>query len=173
MLETFYRQLFQPQEAPPSLPGALLIGGLVLLVITLNAGGSLRMGSQGLLLLFILFGLASLLGLFWLSASLGMLLRLLGETPDPGQLWVGIVTGLWPLLLSGCALAMQRWTPALGGLWSAVIALGTLATLTLAIAQTQTIPRLKVLVAITAALGLSLASLGGLIVWPIMLFWGL
>ena len=58
MLDAFYRQLFRPStDEPPSIEVSLLIAGLTLLVMTLNASSRLQLSPSALSPVLVLFTL--------------------------------------------------------------------------------------------------------------------
>ena len=173
MLDTLYRQLFRPGEAPPSLDIAGLIGGVLLLVMTFNAAANLQLSASGLSPLLIIFTIGGFLGFFWFAAALYTLSTVMGTNSNFQSLLPSILVGLWPLIFSGAALSMQKNIAPLGGLFSLGLIIGTVFTLSRSIAASQAMGQGRALVIILIALLLSAAALVGIVVWPLMLLLGL
>ena len=138
MLDAFYRQIFRPSEdESPSIEVSLLIAGLTLLVMTLNASSRLQLPAGAISLLLILFALGGVLGLFWFTAALYALTSLLRRDDDFQMLLLAVLSGLWPLMFSGAALSAQRLSAGFGALFSIAVTLGTVVTLTRSLARVQ------------------------------------
>ena len=173
MLDSFYRQLFRPQEVAPSLDVAALIAGVILLVMTFNAGANLQLSASALSFLLVLFTLGGFLGIFWFTAALLTLMSLGGRPCEFQVLLRAVLIGLWPLMFSGVALAAQRGIPLLGALFSLVVLLGTFVTLARSLAQVQSVSLGQAFLMILVTLTLSVFAIGGVVVWPLMLLLGL
>ncbi len=177
MLDAFYTQLFRPAATRPSIQLSGLIVTLVLLTLAFNAAGALHFGVSGLEVILLLFALAGGFAMFWLAAAVTFLVALFGgQVPAPDktrETLYALLSGLWPLMLSGAAIAFQRLAPNLGMLFSLALVLGTGVSLTAAIQRTQALSWARSLGLLLLSLGLALGSLLGIVVWPLMLFLGL
>jgi hypothetical protein len=173
MLDAFYRQLFRADETPPSSAVATLIAGLVVLVMTLNAGSRLQLPTSALSPFLVLFLLGGALGLFWFAAALFALTSLWGGTSHFFTLLRSILVGLWPLIFSGVALSIQSVSLALGALFSLTVAIGVLFTLSRSLAVAQSINQWLALISILVVVALSGLAILGLFLWPLMILVGL
>jgi hypothetical protein len=173
MLDAFYATIFCPQESRSSVPVALLIGLLAILVLSLNAAGALRTGAGGLIALLFTFSFAAIVGCFWLSAAVHLLARWLGGQGTVPATIGAIVQGLWPLIFTGAAIAAGKWAGWIETLFSAVITLGTYITLTLSISQAHQLSWSRGLICIVITLTLSFCALFGLLIWPLIIFVGM
>jgi hypothetical protein len=160
MLDAFYRQLFRADETPPSSAVAALIAGLVVLVMTLNAGSRLQLPPGAL-------------GFFWFAAALFALTSLWGGTSNFFTLLRSTLVGLWPLIFSGVALSIQSVSLALGALFSLAVTIGVLFTLSRSLAVAQSINHWLALISILVVVALSGLAIFGLFLWPMMLLVGL
>lgn len=173
MLETLYTTFFRPQTTRPAAGSALAIALGVLLVLALNAAGALSAGPAGLVGLFLLFSLGAVLGVFWLTAALHLLAHLLGGQGSAAQTLGAVLQSLWPLLLTGPAVAALTWSRPLGILLSLGINLGVLTCGVAALKRVHTLDWVRA----TACFGLSLLlaqlALAGLAIWPAMIILGM
>lgn len=173
MLDSLYVNLFRPAHARLSPEVSILIGLLAALILALNAAGAIRLGAGGVAILLLVFIYAGLLGLFWLAAAINLLAQLLGGQGQGRSTLSAIAQGLWPLLLTGPAIAAARWSAALGNLFSFLVVLATYFTLSGAIRQVHQFNWLKSALCLAIALVLSVLALGGLFLWPLMIFLGM
>lgn len=173
MLDAFYAQLFRPTEYRQSEQVSLVIAGLVLLTMTLNAAGALHVGSTGMPILLLLFALGGAIGFFWLAAAIMLLALLLGGTGQTRLTLYALMGALWPLMFSGAVIAFQRWDPKVASLFSMVMVLGTVMNLIFTIHRIHQLDLGRSFVCLFLSLGLTMVSIIGLIIWPIMLFFGL
>lgn len=173
MLNTFYTTLFKPRESQASASISLMIGGLAVLILALNAAGTFHVGVFGLMIILLLFVLAGGLGCYWLATSLHFWAQLLGGQGDSGQTFQAVVRGLWPLVLSGSAIASKNLLPALSSLFTLGILVGTLITVAGSVRQVHQLTWVQAAVSLSLTLGVSVLALLGLILWPLMLLGGL
>ena len=173
MLDAFYSQLFRPLDYRPSEQTSLLIAGLVLVIMSLNAAGALHAGPTGMLLFLFLFCLGGAVGFFWLSAAVILLASLFGGTSQSRAVLYALMGALWPLMFSGAVIAFQRWDVNLAALLSMVMVLGTLASLVHTIHRVYDLDIGVSFTCLFLSLGLTVISIFGLLVWPLMLFLGL
>ncbi|PZD73599.1 hypothetical protein C1752_01903 [Acaryochloris thomasi RCC1774] len=173
MLNTFYTTLFRPRDSQGTAAISLMIGGLTVLVLALNTAGVFHAGTSGLMLILLLFVLAGGLGCYWLATSLHFCAQLLGGQGTSGQTFQAVVRGLWPLLLSGSAIASKHLSPTLGSLFTLGILIGTLITLAGSVRQVHQLSWVQAAVGLSLTLGVSGLALLGLILWPLMLVGGL
>lgn len=173
MLDSLYTNLFRPAQARPSAQVSLLIGWLAVLILTLNAAGAIQLGTGGVVILLVAFMAGGLLGLFWLAAAANLLAQLLGGQGQGRSTLSAIAQGLWPLLLTGPAIAAAHWSTVLGSLFSFLVVLATYFTLTAAIRQVHQLDWLKSALCLAITLVLSVFALGGLFLWPLMIFLGM
>lgn len=173
MLDAFYRQLFRADDTPPSSELSALIAGLVVLVMTLNAGSTLQLSASALSPFLVLFACGGALGLFWFAAALFTLTSLFGGERDFQTVLRALLVGLWPLIFSGVALSAQQVSSALGALLSLAVTIGALITLARSLAMAQSMNLWLSLLLIVMTLALSVLAIGGLFVWPLMLLVGL
>ncbi|NCJ07780.1 hypothetical protein GS597_14930 [Synechococcales cyanobacterium C] len=172
MLDTLYTSFFRPTQVRAPLVSALIIASLVILVMALNAAGALSLGSGGVILFAILFAIGGLLGWFWLSAALHLVASVLGGHGSGAATLMAVARSLWPLLLSGPAIAAAQWSASLASLLSLAVTALTLVMLILSLEQVHQFGRLKALLCLGVALALSMYSLLGLILWPLMTLLG-
>jgi hypothetical protein len=172
MLDALYTNLFRPGQRQPSPDVSILVGLLVALILALNAAGALQVGVVGALGFLLVFGYAGLLGLFWLAAAVNLLAQLFGGEGGGRSTLVALTQSLWPLLLSGPAIAANQWSNSLGNTFSFFVLLGTYATLTGAIHQVHRLSWLTSALCLGMTLVLSGLALMGLFLWPFMIFLG-
>jgi hypothetical protein len=172
MLAQFYTLAFRPNVGQRSPSLALAIGGLVTLTLALNAAGQIGSGLVGVIGFTLLFAIATLIGWFWLAAGVNVLARFFGGQGTSGQTLLAIAQGLWPLLLTGPAVAALQWSEVFGGLFSLAVSIGTLLTLTLQIQIAHQFSWWGATLSLVGTLILSFFALFGLIIWPLMLFLG-
>lgn len=173
MLNTFYTTLFKPRDSQASASISLMIGCLAVLILALNAAGTFHVGVFGLMIILLLFVLAGGLGCYWLATSLHFWAQLFGGQGDSGQTFQAVVRGLWPLLLSGSAIASKNLLPSLGSLFTLGILAGTLITVAGSVRQVHQLSWVQAAVSLALTLGVSVLALFGLILWPLMLVGGL
>jgi hypothetical protein len=174
MLSAFYSAIFRPTERrTPDNQVAWLIGGLVILILAFNAAGAIGAGTLGLLTLVLVFAFAGLLGLYWLSASVHLLAIAMGGHGTIQATVGAIVQGLWPLLLTGPAIAAMDWSVRFGQLFSIAVSLGVYVTLVIAIQRAHHLGWLQAFLCLAITLAVSVLALTGLILWPLMVFWGM
>ena len=172
MLDTLYSSLFRPTPERVTPQAGIIIGLIIVLVLALNAGGAVGLGAGGVIGFTLGFLLAGLLGLFWLSAAVNLLAQLLGGQSGGQATLIAVTLGLWPLLLTGPAIAAAKWSATLGSLFSFVATLGAFVTLTVAIRRVHHLSWIKAVLCLTSTLILSGLALLGLIFWPLMIFLG-
>lgn len=176
MLDTLYSSLFRPTPERVTPQAGIIIGLIIVLVLALNAGGAVGLGAGGVIGFTLGFLLAGLLGLFWLSAAVNLLAQLLGGQSGAQSggraTLIAVTLGLWPLLLTGPAIAAAKWSATLGSLFSFVVTLGAFVTLTVAIRRVHHLSWIKAVLCLTITLILSGLALLGLIFWPLMIFLG-
>lgn len=172
MLDSLYTNLFRPDQSRLSLDISILVGLLVALVLALNAAGAVNVGVLGAVGFLFVFVWAGLLGLFWLTAAVNLLAQLLGGQGGGRSTLLALPQSLWPLLLSGPAIAATNWSGTLGNTFSFLILLGTYTSLTGAIHQVHQLSWLKSALCLAMTLALSGLALMGLFLWPFMIFLG-
>lgn len=172
MLESLYPNLFRPSQRRLSPTVSLLIGLLTALILALNAAGTVNVGAGGAIFLLFIFVGAGLLGLFWLVAAVNLLAQLFGGRGSGGATLAAMTQALWPLLLSGPAIAAANWSSAWGSLFSFLVTLGTYITLTAAIRQVHQFSWFKASLCLAVTLVLSGLALLGLVLWPLMITLG-
>lgn len=173
MLNSFYDTVFKPGERPLTTTISLMVAGLTALVLALNTAGALHAGVAGLMVLLPLFLLAGGLGCYWLATSLHFCLQLLGGQATSAQTFQAVLRGLWPLLLSGSAIALSHFSSALGNLFTIGLLGGTALTLIGSVRQVHQLDWIQATVSLLITLGCSALALLGLILWPLMLIGGL
>jgi len=173
MLDSLYVNLFRPAQTRLSPEVSLLIGLLAALILALNAAGAIKLGAGGVVVLWLTFIYAGLLGLFWLAAAINLLAQLLGGQGQGRSMLSAIAQGLWPLLLTGPAIAAAHWSAALGNLFSFLVVLATYFTLAGAIRQVHQLNWFKSAFCLAGTLVLSVLALGGLFLWPLIIFLGM
>ena len=172
MLDTLYVSFFRPADLRQSAQATVIIGGLVILVLALNAAGALGLGVKGVIGFTLLFLLAGVLGWFWLAAAVQLLATLFGGQGTSQDSLAAIARGLWPLLLSGPAIAAAQWSPSLGALLSLALNLGTFFCLAIAIQDAHQLNWFLAAFCLALTLGLSLCTLLGVFLWPVMIVLG-
>jgi Yip1 domain len=128
MLESFYSTIFRPDRARIDSRVALLIGLLVILILALNASGTLGLEAGGAIAIAFLFLLAGLAGWYWLSASANFLAQLMGGQGTARLTAIAIAQGFWPLIFAAPAIATSKWSQELSSLLSLTIILGVCVT---------------------------------------------
>lgn len=172
LLDTLYISFFRPADLRHPTQAATLIGGLVVLALSLNAAGAVSLGVKGVIAFAIMFLVAGVLGVFWLAAAVQLVAPFWGGQGTSRTTLEAIARGLWPLLLSGPAIATANWSPTLGALFSLTLSLGTFLSLTSSIRYAHHLGWATAALCLTLTLGLSLLALVGLILWPLMLVLG-
>lgn len=177
MLDVLFVNFFGPQPARNTQPVTVLIGFILLTVLALNAAGKAGLGIAGVIIFFLLFFVAGLLGWLWLSAALHFFAQLLGGQGSPQDSVRAVMLGLWPLMISGPAIAASHWPNRLGQLLGVllglVILVGTITTLTRSLRQAHQIHWQKALLSVGLTIVTSLLAWLGLLLWPVMLVLGL
>ncbi len=108
MLDSLYRSLCRPEEAPMELePGVIVaIWGLLAVALAFPAAGKLGVGGFGAFgLALLLFG-GFLAWWFWTGSALGLLARLAGGRGTVESTLGAIAQAAWPMLLLPAALAI-------------------------------------------------------------------
>ena len=172
MLDSLYTAIFRPAEGRRSPQTTLAIALLVIIILALNAAGSVHSGMGGLISFIILFLLAGGLGLYWLSASINLIAQLLGGQGDGSTTLQATVQALWPLLLVGPEAAAAHWSVGLGALFFLAINIGILTTLVSAIRRTHQLSWVLATLCLLITLSLSFLALFGLFLWPLMIILG-
>lgn len=173
VLNAFYATLFKPGDSRyrQTMVGPL-IGVLVVLILAFNAAGRLHVGAVGLVLVFLLFLGAGLLGLFWFTAALMLSTRLFEGQGTGLQTAEAISRGVWPLVLSGVAIATTPISRTLATLFSLGLILGTFITLSGSVRQLHQLTWLQTVACLFLTLVASWLSLLGLVIWPLMVLLG-
>lgn len=176
MLDALFTSFFGPQPSRSHQPVAVLIGFVLLSILALNAAGKAGLGIAGLIVFFLLFLIAGLLGWLWLSAALNFFAQLLGGQGSAQNTLRSVMLGLWPLMISGPAIAASRWPNSwgqfLGLLLGLVVIIGTISTLTRSLCHAHQLHWQKALLTVVLTLVISLLAWLGLILWPLMLVLG-
>lgn len=176
MLDALFSNFFGPQPTRNNQPVAVLVGFVLLIILALNAAGKAGLGIPGVIIFFLLFLVAGLLGWFWLSAALHFFAQLLGGQGTAQDSVRAVMLGLWPLMISGPAIAASRWPSMMGQflglLLGLVVLIGTLTALTRSLSQVHQLDWQKALLAVGLTLVTSLLAWLGLILWPLMLILG-
>ena len=172
MLDSVYAAFFRPHEIRFPTRAAIVIGLLVVLVLALNAAGTANSGIGSIIGFVLIFLFAGALGWYWLAASVNLIAQLLGGQGDGRATLEGTARGLWPLLLTGPAIAAANWSVILGQLFSWAVILGVLATLIIAIRHVHNFSWLKASLCLVITLILSGLALSGLFFWPLMIILG-
>ena len=172
MLESIYVTMFRPGQSRETNLAGIVIALLAILVMTLNVAGRIHLGAVGVALLYIVFLLAGCLGWYWLSVSVYFIAQLLGGRGQGITTFQAIARGLWPLLLTGPAIAAAHWSQTLGSLFSLGVTMGLALTLTAAIRQAHQLRWLQAFLCLLISANLSFLAIGGLVLWPLMLFLG-
>ncbi|MEC4814931.1 MAG: Yip1 family protein [Scytonema sp. PMC 1069.18] len=173
MLNSLYATFFKPSEIRLSTPAAIIIGLLIVFVLALNAAGAVSLGVGGFVGFTLLFLFAGVIGWYWLAASINLLAQLFGGQGDGRTTMQAIAQGLWPLLLTGPAIAASKWSNILGALFSVAISIGVCVTLVLAIRRVHELDWIPAIFCLLITFSLSFLALSGLIVWPVMIFLGM
>jgi hypothetical protein len=173
MLNSLYTTFFKPSEIRISPQASVIIGLLVVFVLALNAAGAASAGVGGVLAFAFLFLFAGVLGWYWLAASLNLLAQLFGGQGNGRATMQAVAQGLWPLLLTGPAIAASNWSSILGGLFSFAISIGVCVTLIFAIRRVHQLDWIPAILCLLITFSLSFLALSGLIVWPLMIFLGM
>jgi|GEM_PF-3432769 len=176
MLDTLFATFFGPQPSRRDQPVAVVIGFVLLSILALNAAGKTGLGIAGVIIFFLLFLVAGLLGWLWLSAALNFFAQWLGGQGSAQDTSRAVMVGSWPLMISGPAIAASRWPNLLGQflglLLGLVVIIGTLTTLTRSLYQAHQFHWHKALQAVALTLVSSLLAWLGLILWPLVLVLG-
>ena len=172
MLDSVYAAFFRPHEIRFPTGAAVVIGLLVVLVLAINAAGTVNSGLGSIIGFALIFLLAGALGCYWLAASVNLIAQLLGGQGDGRATLEGTVRGLWPLLLTGPTIAAAHWSVILGQLFSWAVILGVFATLIIAIRHVHKFSWLKASLCLLITLILSGLALLGLFFWPVMIILG-
>ncbi|WP_299408939.1 YIP1 family protein [Acaryochloris sp. IP29b_bin.148] len=176
MLDTLFTTFFGPSPSHSRQP-VVLIGFILLSILALNAAGTAGLGIAGVIIFFLLFLIGGLLGWIWLSAALHFFAQLLGGQGSAQETLPAVMMGLWPLMISGPAIAASRWPNILGQflglLLGLVVMIGTITTLTRSLCQAHQLHWRKALLTVVLTLAISLLAWLGLILWPLMLALGL
>jgi hypothetical protein len=172
MLNSIYTLMFRPSQIRASNPGGMVIGVLAILVWALNAAGAAHLGVGGVVAFFFLFFIGGCLGWYWLSASVHLIAQLLGGHGQSGETLQAIARGLWPVLLTGPAIAATHWSLSLGAVFALSLTAGTMITITGAIRQVHQFRWLQAYLCLLISLGMSALAITGLVLWPLMLFLG-
>ena len=173
MLESLFAQIFHPNTVRPSAALAVWIGGLVLLILALNAAGTLSVSVGGLLVLVVLFAVAGCLACFWFGLGIHAIATLFGGSGQRATTFGAIIVALWPLLFSGSAIALGQWSPGLGAMASGVVTIGTLISLVHGIHRAEGIEWPQAFLTVGMTLAIAGVTLMGLLVWPMMIFLGI
>jgi hypothetical protein len=173
MLESLYATIFRPSEVRVSAPAAIAIGLLIALILALNAAGTTNLGAAGIIGFTLLFCFAGVLGWYWLTASVHFLAQLLGGQGSVQGTMKAVAQGLWPLLLTGPAIAAAQWSERLGELFSFGISVGVFVTLVAKVRHTHQLNWLSAILCLAITLTLSFLALSGLILWPLMIILGM
>ena len=177
MLDALFVNFFGPQPARNTQPVAVLIGFVLPIILALNAAGKAELGIAGVIIFFLLFLVAGLLGWFWLSAALHFFAQLLGGQGTVLDSVRAVILGLWPLMISGPAIAASHWPNFLGQflglLLGLVVMVGTITTLTRSLHQAHQIHWQKALLSVGLTIVTSLLAWLGLLLWPLILLLGL
>ena len=173
MLDSFYTAIFRPaSEIRSPIQTAIVIGLLVVLIMALNAAGAAGLGVGGIIGFGVLFLFAGSLGWYWLGASLNLVAQLFGGQGNGRDSLSAIAHGLWPLLLTGVAIAASQWSQTLGAVFSVAITVGVLGTLAIAIHRVHQLSWLSSILCVAITFSLSFLALFGLILWPLMIILG-
>lgn len=177
MLDTLFATFFGSQSSRNPQPVAVLIGFVLLSILALNAAGKVGAGIAGVIIFFLLFWVAGLLGWLWLAAALNFSAQLLGGQGTAQDSLRAVMLGVWPLMISGPAIAASQWPGILGQflglLLGLVVLIGTLMSLTRSLSQVHQLHWGRALLAVTLTAVTSLLAWLGLILWPLMLVLGL
>lgn len=176
MLDALFMTFFSPQPSRRDQPVTVVIGFVVLSILALNAAGKTGLGIAGVIIFFLLFLVAGLLGWLWLSAALNFFAQWFGGQGSAQDSSRAVMMGLWPLMISGPAIAASHWPSILGQflglLLGLVVIIGTLTTLTRTLCQTHQFHWRQGLQVIALTLISSLLAWLGLILWPLVLVLG-
>lgn len=173
MLDSIYGTIFKPAQVRTTTSAAIAIGLLSVLILAFNAAGSANLGAGGIISFTGLFLFAGVLGWYWFSASVHLLVQLLGGQGNITATLRATAQGLWPLLFTAPAIAAARWSTLFGALFSLAISIGVFVTLTATLSQVHQLSWLKTLLSIAITLALSFLALSGLILWPLMILLGM
>ncbi|WP_299487775.1 YIP1 family protein [Acaryochloris sp. IP29b_bin.137] len=177
MLDALFTTFFGPQPSRSHSSITVLIGFVLLSILALNAAGKTGAGIAGVIIFFLLFLVAGLLGWLWVSAALHFIAQLFGGQGSAQASLQAVMQGLWPLMISGPAIAASRWPSLLGQflglLLGFVVLIGTVITLTRALGQVHQLHWQKALLSVVLTLVSSLLAWLGLILWPLMVLFGL
>jgi hypothetical protein len=173
VLDSLFAQIFHPNTVRPSAALTAWIGGLVLLILALNAAGTLSVSVSGLLVLVVLFAVAGCLACFWFGLGIHAIATLFGGNGQRATTFGAIIVALWPLLFSGSAIALGQWSPGFGAIASGTVVIGALISLVHGIHRAERIEWPQALVVVVVTLAIAGMTLLGLLVWPIMIFLGL
>lgn len=177
MLDALFTTFFGPQPSRSPQSVTVLIGFVLLSILALNAAGKVGAGIAGVIIFFLLFLVAGLLGWLWVSAALHFMAQLFGGQGRAQESLQAVMQGLWPLMISGPAIAASRWPSILGQLLGLllglVVLIGTIITLTRSLGQAHHLPWQKALLTVVLTSITSLLAWLGLILWPLMVIFGL
>lgn len=177
MLDALFVNFFGPQPSRNHQPVGVLIGFVLLIILALNAAGKAGFGIAGVIIFFLLFLVAGLLGCFWLAAALHFFSQLLGGQGKVQDSVRAVILGLWPLMISGPAIAASHWHNSLGQflglLLGLVVIIGTITTLTRSLRQAHQMHWQKALLSVGLTIVSSLLAWLGLLLWPLILVLGL
>lgn len=110
MLDSLYRSLCRPQDAPLELEPGVIVGiwGLLAVALALPAAGKLGVGGFGAFgLALLLFG-GFLVFWFWTGSAMSLLARLAGGRGTIESTLGAVAQSAWPLLLLPPALALAE-----------------------------------------------------------------
>lgn len=177
MLDALFTTFFGSQSSRNTQSVSILIGFVLLSILSLNAAGKVGAGIGGVIIFFLLFLVAGLLGGLWLAAAFNFFAQLLGGQGTAQDSLRAVLLGLWPLMVSGPAIAASQW-PGIAGqflglLLGLVVLIGTLITLTRSIGQAHQLKWGKALLTVTLTAVSSMLAWLGLILWPLVLVLGL
>lgn len=177
MLDTLFTTFFGPHPSRGQQSVTILIGFALLSILALNAAGKAGTGIAGVIIFFLLFLVGGLLGWLWFSAALHFIAQLLGGQGSAQESLQAVMQGLWPLMISGPAIAASRWPSILGQflglLLGLIVVIGTVITLARSLSQVHQLRWPKALLIVVLTLVSSLLAWLGLILWPLMMLFGL
>ncbi|ABW27086.1 YIP1 family protein [Acaryochloris marina] len=177
MLDALFTTFFGAQSSRNNQSVSILIGFALLSILSLNAAGKVGAGIGGVIVFFLLFLVAGLLGGLWLAAAFNFFAQLLGGKGSAQESLRAVLLGLWPLMISGPAIAASQWPGILGQflglLLGLVVLIGTLVTLTRSIGQAHQLQWGKALLTVIFTAVTSMLAWLGFILWPLVLILGL
>ncbi|MEN9218476.1 MAG: Yip1 family protein [Gloeomargarita sp. DG_2_bins_126] len=173
LLDGLYNSWFRPGLGRPALPVAMTSILLVLTVLSLNAAGSTNSTAAGWLGWLCLFWLGGAIGWFWLAAALHLVARLLGGIGSVTDTLGAVAQSLWPLILTGAANNMTNLSPRFGWFFSLGINLWVVVNLVRCVGQGHQLPWVRSLLCFGGVIILSELALLGLVLWPLMIAFGM